>query len=298
MNDKPVILIVDDVPANIQVLAECLRDKYRIKVATDGLRCLELVYNESELDLILLDIEMPGLDGYEVCQQLQNDTVTKDIPIIFVTGNDQEKDEELGLQLGAVDYITKPIRPSIVAARVHTHITLKQQRDKLKEMATHDQLTGLYNRHYLLESAAKKIAASIRHNVPLSLVLMDIDHFKIVNDQHGHPAGDAVLQAISALMLKECRAEDVVTRFGGEEFVILLDHCDLHFAQAKAEALRRFIELSQPAQISVTSSFGVAQLLTDGEDIEGLIKRADQALYQAKESGRNQVIAAPSPLQQ
>ena len=98
MNDKPVILIVDDVPANIQVLAECLRDKYRIKVATDGLRCLELVYNESELDLILLDIEMPGLDGYEVCQQLQNDNVTKDIPIIFVTGNDQEEDEEKGLK--------------------------------------------------------------------------------------------------------------------------------------------------------------------------------------------------------
>ncbi|MDX2506838.1 MAG: diguanylate cyclase [Gammaproteobacteria bacterium] len=294
MDTKPVILIVDDVPANIQVLAACLRDKYRIKVATDGLRCLELVHNESEIDLILLDIEMPGMDGYEVCQQLKDDSATQDLPVIFVTVNDQEEDEERGLQLGAVDYITKPIRPSIVAARVNTHITLKQQRDRLAAMATHDQLTGLYNRHFLMVSAIKKISRSKRQHCPLSLIMMDIDRFKSINDQYGHPAGDAVLQAVSALIVKQCRGEDIVTRFGGEEFVILLDNCELQAAQYKAETFRQLIEQLHPLQIPVTCSFGVTQIQTPAESIDEVIKRADQALYQAKEAGRNRVIMTES----
>jgi diguanylate cyclase (GGDEF)-like protein len=290
MDKKPVILIVDDVPANIQVLAECLRDFYHIKVATDGLRCLELVYHEPSLDLILLDIEMPGMDGYEVCRQLKKDALTRDIPVIFVTANDQEEDEERGLLLGAVDYITKPIRPVIVAARVKTHITLKQQRDKLQAMATHDQLTGLYNRHYLMQSASQKIARAIRHHYPLSLVMMDIDHFKNINDQYGHPAGDVVLQAIAGILVEQCREEDIATRFGGEEFVILLDHCDYKQAQIKAEIFRELIEQLNPEKIPITSSFGVAQLNLQGDNLENLIKQADQALYQAKETGRNKVV--------
>ncbi|MCN4144341.1 MAG: response regulator [Thiohalomonas sp.] len=123
-----------------------IKDKYHIKLATDGPRCLELVVSKPAPDLILLDIEMPGMDGYEVCRQLKEAPATQNILLIFVTVNDQEEDEEKGLQLGAVDYITKPIRPSIVVARVNTHITLKLQHDKLTAMAMYDQLTGLYNR--------------------------------------------------------------------------------------------------------------------------------------------------------
>ena len=291
MVDKPIVLIVDDVPANIQILAACLKDKYSIKVASDGLRCLELVANTPAPDLILLDIEMPGMNGYEVCQELKNNSTTQDIPVIFVTANDQEEDEERGLQLGAVDYITKPIRPSIVAARVQTHITLKQQRDQLMSMATHDQLTGLYNRHYLFHAAQKKIARSIRHNIPMSLAMIDIDFFKLINDQYGHPMGDAVLQAVAKILDEQSREEDIVVRFGGEEFIVLFDHSDLNNAQKKAEKLRKLVEDLKPQDLLVTMSFGITTL-NENDDLDAMIKRADEALYQAKEAGRNRVVAA------
>lgn len=291
-SNLPIILIVDDVPANIQILAGSLKDKYQIKVASDGLRCLELVNSKPEPDLILLDIEMPGMNGYEVCQALKGNSLTQDIPVIFVTANDQEEDEERGLQLGAVDYITKPIRPSIVAARVNTHITLKQQRDKLMSMATHDQLTGLYNRHYLFHSAEKKISRSIRHKIPMSVAMMDIDHFKRINDQHGHPTGDAVLRSVAKLLEEQSRKEDIVVRFGGEEFLILFDHADLQGAQLKAEQLRELIEALKPEGLLVTMSFGLVALKPEGDTIDSMIKRADAALYSAKESGRNRVVTA------
>lgn len=292
MADKPIVLIVDDAPVNIQILADCLKDNYQIKVASDGLRCLELVPSNIEPDLILLDIEMPGMNGYEVCRQLKMNSLTQNIPVIFVTANDHEEDEEKGLKLGAVDYITKPIRPSIVSARVNTHITLKQQRDQLLSMASHDQLTGLYNRHFLFLNAKKKISRSIRHKTPMSLVMMDIDHFKKINDLHGHPTGDAVLQAVAVLLNKQCRQEDIVARFGGEEFIILFDHTDLNNARKKAEQLRQMVEESQPEQLLVTMSFGVVQLKQEKDNIDDIIKRADEALYFAKEAGRNRVAVA------
>ncbi len=292
MADRPIVLIVDDVPLNIQILVDCLKDKYQLKIASDGARCLELIHNNLEPDLILLDIEMPGMDGYEVCRELKNNSLTRNIPVIFVTANDQDADEEKGLQLGAVDYITKPIRPLIVAARVKTHITLKQQRDQLLSIATHDQLTGLYNRHYLFDSASKKIANAIRHKIPLSLVMMDIDHFKNINDQHGHPTGDAVLQKVATLLNAHCRKEDVVARFGGEEFILLFDYTSRDNARNKTEQLRELIEQSQPESLRVTMSFGVVQLNPEEDNIDVMISRADKALYIAKESGRNCVVVA------
>lgn len=292
MTEQPVVLIVDDMPANIQVLAECLKDHYRIKVATDGLRCLELLSNDPDVDLILLDIEMPGLDGYEVCQRLKEQSATRDIPVIFVTSHDLEENEEMGLELGAVDYITKPIRPSIVSARVKTHITLKQQHDQLLAMAIQDQLTGLYNRHYLMEGSSKKIARAIRHDFPLSLLIIDIDHFKKINDHYGHPKGDAVLKAVAAMLAEQSRKEDIVARFGGEEFIIMLDHCPMSEAQEKAENFRQAIASLQPETIPVSASFGATQLRAEDRSIDDLIKRADQALYEAKEAGRNRVMIA------
>lgn len=291
MADKPYILIVDDVPANIQTLADILKDKYRIKVATDGYRCLELARQEPQPDLILLDIEMPGISGFEVCKQLKADALTQDIPVIFVTASDQEEDEEKGLQIGAVDYITKPIRPLIVAARVDTHITLKIQRDLLTTMATHDQLTGLYNRHFLMESAAKKIAFAQRHHTGVCLLILDIDHFKKINDDFGHPFGDRVLREIGALLKKFSRKEDIVTRFGGEEFVILFDACRLQDALDKAEELRKQIAQLKPEGYTITASFGVTEMQSEQDTLELMIKRADQALYQAKQLGRNRVIS-------
>ena len=305
MKNKPVVLIVDDRPENIQLLASCLKTDYHIKVATSGERCLELANKESELDLILLDVVMPGMNGYEVIQKLKEKSETESIPVIFITGKDGEKEEELGLALGAVDYITKPIRTAIVKARVKTHTTLKRQHDQLSILAMCDQLTGLYNRHYLVEMAAQKIALALRHQLPLSFLMIDIDHFKSVNDRFGHSEGDRVLQAVAAEIEKSCRKEDVVARLGGEEFVVMLEQSSIDLAVDKAEQLRQQVGDLNFGELAVTVSIGVAVLehsedRVDKDSIQAdsvqnnlfdrVLNRADKAMYQAKQQGRNRVV--------
>ncbi|MDX1451903.1 MAG: diguanylate cyclase [Oleiphilaceae bacterium] len=308
MKDKPVVLIVDDAAPNIQTLAQCLKDDYRIKVATDGVRCLELVKSDPAPDLVLLDVDMPGMNGYEVITHMKQDEHMADVPVIFVTGMDNDEDEEKGLALGAVDYVVKPVRPAIVRARVKTHVLLKQQRDQLAKMAMCDQLTGLYNRHFLIESAKQKVSFSRRHQQPLSVMILDIDLFKQINDQYGHAMGDQVLTAVGGAIQERCRKEDllgrpasresvsesgdaIAARYGGEEFLVLLSPCDLAAAQQKAEQLREAVETLQPSGINVSTSIGVAQLQPE-ETFEALVSRADSALYRAKEAGRNRVEAA------
>jgi len=290
MNRKPVILVVDDVATNVQALALLLKEEYMIKVATAGARALELAAQDPIPDLILLDVQMPEMDGYDVLRLLRENRDTAEIPIIFVTGKDSMEDEEYGLELGAVDYITKPVRPSIVKARVKTHITLKRQHDELVAMATHDQLTGLHNRHYLSDMLNKKVAQSKRHNEALSVIMIDIDHFKSVNDTFGHLIGDLILKAVGSIIQESTRKEDTAARFGGEEFVLVLDNCMASDALAKAEVLRSKLEALRPEDIDVTGSFGVAQLDDQVTRYEDLLKNADTALYQAKEEGRNRVI--------
>ena len=290
MQEKSVVLIVDDEPVNIQVLAACLKETYQIKVATSGKQCIELIQTGLEADLILLDIDMPEMDGYEVCTILKSSLNTASIPVIFVTAKNEIHEEEKGLEIGAVDYITKPISPAIVAARVKTHVTLKLQHDKLQNMAMHDQLTGLFNRYFLLAAASHKVSKSKRHNYPLSVLMMDIDHFKSINDNHGHAVGDDVLKAVADCLSIEKRKEDVLARFGGEEFVLLLDHCDVVQAEIKAEKLRAAIETLQPAGLKITVSIGVAQLNLQETEFTEPLKRADDALYIAKEQGRNRVV--------
>jgi len=159
-------------------------------------------------------------------------------------------------------------------------------------MAMHDQLTGLFNRHYLQDMASRKISSAIRHQRPLSLLMMDIDHFKMVNDTHGHPAGDAVLQQVAKLLQEQIRDEDIIIRYGGEEFVILLDQCDVIEAEYKAQHLRKIVETLNPNKIFVSVSIGVAQLNSSDKNCSELLKRADLAVYQAKERGRNCVVIA------
>jgi diguanylate cyclase (GGDEF)-like protein len=292
MTGKATILLVDDTRTNIEMLAACLQHNYHLKVAMNGIRCLEIANKAPIPDLILLDVMMPDMDGYEVCRKLKENPVTKDIPIIFVTGKNSDEDEEYGLQLGAVDYITKPIRPAIVSARVGTQIIVKQQSDALRDMALHDQLTSLFNRHFLIEAAKNKISRLSRHGGKLSVMMIDIDNFKLVNDNFGHKGGDVVLQAIAHVLSDFNRKEDVVARFGGEEFVILLDHCSLADTQDKAEQLRMKIEQLNPEEIHVTASFGIAELQSDNEGFEHLLARADEAVYLAKEKGRNCIVKA------
>ncbi len=290
-NSLPVVLIVDDAATNIGILGACLRDAYKVKVATGGEQCLAIARTDPPPDLILLDIEMPVIDGYEVCRQLKDDSSTADIPIIFVTGRLGDKNEEYGFEIGAVDYITKPISPAIVRARVNTQVALKLAQDQLRHLAWHDQLTGLVNRHYLLENVRSKMAQAIRHQTPMSLLVLDIDNFKQVNDTYGHAVGDEVLKKIAQLSTDHNRAEDIVARFGGEEFVIVLDHCGLEAAVVKAEFLRRKIEQATLASDQITVSIGVAEFKPSSDDFEHWFKRADRLLYKAKKEGRNRVVS-------
>lgn len=293
MKNKPVVLIIDDTRLNIQTLAHILKNDYIIKFAHGGVKAVELASLEPIPDLILLDVEMPEMSGYDVCRTLRDNSETFNIPIIFVTGKDSIEEEEYGLSLGAVDYITKPIHPSIVKARVKTHVTLKRQYDLLKEIAVHDQLTGLYNRHYLTDMLISKVAHALRHDDPLSIILIDIDHFKAINDTYGHLVGDEVLKDIGRLIRLSARQEDIAARFGGEEFILVLDSCSQEDARLKAEGLRKEIERYYPQGLEVTGSFGVIQFDKTIDSVTHFLDLADQALYKAKKAGRNRVVVHP-----
>ncbi|QSX40929.1 GGDEF domain-containing response regulator [Shewanella cyperi] len=291
MDELQTVLIVDDVRTNNLVMAQCLKGLYQIREASNGHDCLREARRYPLPSLILLDVIMPVLDGYEVCRLLKSDPVTADIPVIFVTAKDADEDEQKGLELGAVDYITKPIRPAIVRARVSTHVQLKQHRDKLQFMALHDQLTGLYNRRYFQESAEQRLAKVCRNTSHLSVVMIDVDHFKKINDEHGHDKGDLVLQQLAALLKANTRREDVVARIGGEEFVILMD-CALEAATYRSQRLLHLIVDMCPAGLKISCSLGVVQANAKHPDFSYWLKRADQAVYQAKSRGRNCVVVA------
>lgn len=290
MKNENVILVVDDVASNIEILAAVLKDDYQIKIAQSGAKALELVLQKPIPDLILLDVQMPDMDGYEVLKELKSNRATEHIPVIFITSNDTIDEEERGLLKGAVDYITKPIRPAIVKARIKTHITIKNQRDALVYSSSHDQLTGLYNRRHLDEEGDRKFSRAQRTQDKLSVIMLDIDHFKVVNDTYGHLSGDNVLIAVSNLFSIFKRNEDFATRYGGEEFVIMLDNCGLADAKEKAENIRLKIEILRPDGIEIRASFGVAEFSARHNSFEELLKDADSALYKAKNSGRNLVV--------
>ena len=288
--NKPVLLIVDDVPLNTHILSLILKKDYQIKVANSGYDALIQAKQIPLPDLILLDVKMPDMNGYQVMEQLKENVQTDDIPVIFITGSDTIKDEERGLSMGAVDYITKPIRSVIVKARVKIHIVLKYQRDKLLHYALHDQLTGLYNRYHFESEGNIKFSRAKRQNNKLSVVMIDIDDFKFVNDNHGHFYGDRVLESVAKLLSENNRIEDFTARYGGEEFIIVLEDCSADDAKIKAEVLRKSIENLNPEKIKISASFGVSELKDTHEFFEDLLKEADEALYEAKESGKNKVV--------
>jgi diguanylate cyclase (GGDEF)-like protein len=294
---KPLILIVDDTPTNIQVLAEGLRADYRVKVATSGKTALDVVAKQGAPDLILLDVMMPEMDGYEVCRQLKQNSETSGIPVIFVTARNEVSDEERGLRLGAVDYITKPFHLSIVRARLQNHLKLKQMTKLLETMAWLDGLTCIPNRRRFDEALDTEWKRAQRTSAPLSLIMVDIDHFKEYNDNYGHGAGDACLKRVaSELAASVTRAGDFVARYGGEEFVLLMPETDSKGAYMLAELLRsRTEELRIPhghssASCWVTISVGFASVIPSAEaNASTLLEEADRMLYQAKNAGRNRV---------
>ncbi|MFI3185208.1 MAG: diguanylate cyclase [Methylococcaceae bacterium] len=298
-SQQPMILIVDDVPTNVQILAQALSSLYRIKVANSGIDALEIAQREQP-DLILLDVMMADMDGFEVCRSLKASTNTDKIAVIFVTAKNAESDEELGLNLGAVDYITKPYVLPVVTARIRNHIRLKQQADLLESLALLDALTHIANRRRFDETLATEWKRAKRDGTLLSLIMIDIDYFKDYNDHYGHGAGDYCLQKVAAELAKSLdRPSDFVARYGGEEFVVILPDTHQIAALQVAERLRERIERLGLAHAYsatkpvITISVGLATQDNIQEYFlpKILIDAADNALYIAKKSGRNRVCA-------
>lgn len=300
MSDKiATILIVDDQPANIHALASLLKKDYRILTATHGEKAWDLATRDNPPDLILLDILMPGMDGYELCRRLKNHEATKTIPIIFVTALGEERDEAYGLDLGAVDYITKPFSPAIVRARVRNHIQLKLKTDMLEQVAMQDGLTQIPNRRSFDQRLKEEWGRLSRNGQSLALLMIDIDHFKAYNDHYGHGAGDECLRRVAhALHRVPHRPMDLVARYGGEEFAALLPETDtqgaLHVAQrmlSEVQALGIEHAYSEVApQVTISIGAAVHSPAHPKHSAEHLKHAADQALYRAKAGGRNRVV--------
>jgi len=297
---KLMILLVDDAPTNIQMLNETLKDGYHLFFATNGKDALRIAA-ESLPDLVLLDVIMPEMDGYEVCRALKADPSLRNIPIIFITAMNQQEDEAIGLELGAVDYITKPFNPTIVRLRIRNQIELKRQRDLLARLSHLDGLTGIPNRRALDDIMEREWRRGTRSLKPLSLLMLDIDHFKAYNDRCGHLAGDDCLRTVAQTLKSPLgRAADIVGRYGGEEFLAILPETDAAGAWVVAEEIRAAVSnlaLAHPASPqgnTVTVSIGIATAVAHREQHHTcLLEAADRALYQAKQEGRNRVVAAP-----
>jgi len=296
---KGKLLIVDDQPANIRVMAEALRDDYELFFATSAERALEIVAGGG-VELVLLDVVMPDIDGFEVCRRLKADEATSRIPVIFVTAREEVGDEARGFDLGAVDYITKPVQPPIVRARVRTHIELKRAHDLLESLASIDAVTTIANRRRFDVSIESEWKRCARSHSPLTLAIADVDHFKSFNDTYGHTRGDECLRSIAlAIRSVARRPADLAARYGGEEFAVVLPETDATAARSIMESMLDAVRALQIAHSGsscapyVTISAGAATMVPN---IDGhhsvIVEAADAALYEAKQNGRNRVSLA------
>jgi len=292
------ILVIDDSEDTLTVVkARLAHEGHEVLCAGGGKEGLEIAGRENP-DLILLDVDMPDMTGFEVCRRLKEDAATCSIPVIFLSGSGGTEDKVKGLDLGAVDFVTKPFDAFELRARVRATLRTKHLQDLLRQYALIDPLTELPNRRALAERLQQEWARLLRHGGHLSLIMADLDRFKRINDRFGHPAGDEALRQVARLLARGCRESDVPVRYGGEEFVVVAPETTADAAAELADRLRMSI-CSRPLQVhghtlDVTASFGVAGnegLKTPGE----LVQAADDALYRAKAAGRNCVRTAESP---
>lgn len=291
------ILIVDDSPDAL-ALARVRLGKENLKIITadSGGEGLKLAKSEKP-DLILLDVDMPGMSGFSVCRKLKTSEDLCMTPVIFLTGSDNTQDKIKGLNIGAVDYVTKPFDAFELKARVNAALRTKRMQDMLIEYANIDPLTGIPNRRALMERLRKEWMRIERHGGTLSFIMADIDHFKRVNDTYGHSIGDEVLRRVAQAIVSQCRKIDLPARYGGEEFAVVVPDESVKNAAELAERCRQatsdiLIHVGDE-NVQVAASFGVAEISDISSvktPVETVITAADEALYQAKEAGRNQVV--------
>ncbi|UXH77997.1 diguanylate cyclase domain-containing protein [Roseateles amylovorans] len=298
----PSLLIVDDNVQLIPVMARMLAPLGQVRFATSGEDALAQMRQHAP-DLVLLDAEMPGMSGYDLCQVMRCDPALDLVPVIFVTGHDDLGAELRGLSCGAVDFISKPVSEPLLIARVRTQLRLKRLTDELRRSATTDALTGLDNRGSFDQRLDAEWARAVRTGSALTLVLMDVDHFKRFNDHYGHPAGDSCLREVAAAIRDQARRPaDLAARIGGEEFAVLMPDTDEAGALQAAERIRAAVAArSIPHEASLTAdhvtvSLGVVSCTPDRQGsrmtVESLMAAADRALYDAKAAGRNRCAAA------
>jgi len=298
-NEKLKILIVEDSRLNQEVLRKILIKEYITVFANDGPEALEMVNTETP-DLILLDIILPGIDGWDVLAELKKNDSTRSIPVIIITGRSNPDEEVKGLKLGAVDYITKPFHEIVVKARVETQVRILSQMRIIEKFGFIDTLTNIANRRQFDQSLIKEWNRARRDKTPLSILMIDVDHFKMYNDTHGHQQGDIALQTVAGTITSSLgRPCDIAARWGGEEFAVLMPNTTLEGAVHVAEEIRKNIEGAHVpcdeinSYHNVTISTGVARMQPDKDiSIPELILQADKALYNAKDAGRNRVNAA------
>jgi diguanylate cyclase (GGDEF)-like protein len=291
------VLIVEDDSAIQALLTAVLALTYDVTAVGTGREALERVATGG-YDLVLLDIGLPDMDGFSVCRQMKSDPRCRDVPVIFLTSRNSSQDEVNGLEAGGIDYIAKPINPAILRARVNNHAELKHARDALSRLARLDGLTGLPNRRTFDDVLDREWRRLARVSQPLSLILFDVDHFKLYNDTYGHGSGDVCLKAIADCATAALqRPADMVARYGGEEFIAVLPDTTSDGAKAVAEDIRENIaargiahETSPTAPI-VTVSLGlVTAVPTPDGAVDDLVAAADRALYAAKAAGRNCIM--------
>jgi diguanylate cyclase (GGDEF)-like protein len=296
------VLVIDDSPDIHRLLDVRLRPEgvalHHALGAEEGLAMAQ----ELRLDLVLLDVDLPLITGFEVCRRLKEDPKTGDVPIIFLSGASEIYTKVQGFDLGAIDYVTKPFDPAELRARVRAALRMKRFHDLLLARSHVDGLTGVWNRSYFNQRFGEEISAAKRYDRVVSLVMLDIDSFKSLNDKYGHPFGDQVLQGLGDILHSSLRSTDAPCRYGGEEFALILTETGHEGALVSAERIRQRLceHAFRPDErhVQVTASFGVAcSTLFDRETLtlSRMVTAADDALYQAKHEGRNRVCSAKAP---
>ncbi len=289
------ILIVDDDPLIVKLIEKFFKKKFDFKctICNSGEACLEELEKNELPDLILLDINMPGMSGYDVCSKIRDDKRMHLVPIIFISAYDKIENKITGFKLGVDDYLVKPFNMKELEVRA---ISLLTRIDQLIKLSYKDELTGLYNRRYFNDFMEFQISTHKRQNKPLSLIIFDIDFFKKINDTYGHLAGDFILQCFAKEITKFIRKTDLIARIGGEEFVVAFPDTNAESAKIAIEKLRKHIEEMtfnfENENLKITFSAGVVEFRGIVSDAQELLDKADVALYEAKETGRNKIIIA------